>query len=270
MSGINVWEGHFFEEGTESGTSGEDTRSLEYFVTGTDSYAEARTAFESYFSLNHDGLQLQRYRLKHLGTELWKVTTNYGQRITQSQSFSVDTTGATLRMTHGFSETRFGPGGDASSVPPQDGALNVQDGRIEGHEKVIPSMSLTLRDTYPRDWITDAYLDTVENLTGTINAGSFGGRGAQTLLFLGARINQPATGDAECEFAFVSGRHIQNLTLGSVTGINKKAHQFMWPLWETIDHSGSNRNRKQIAGVYVNDVAQVVSWANLLPTDPGP
>jgi hypothetical protein len=270
MSGINVWESHFFESGTESATSGDDTRSLEYFVTGTDSYAVARAAFESYFSLNHDGLQLQKYRLKQLGTQLWKVTTNYGNSITQSQSFRVDTTGATLRLTHGFSETRYGPGGDNSTVPPQDAALNVQDGRIEGHEKIIPSMSLTLRDKYPRDWITDAYLDSVENLTGTINAAPFGGRGAETLLFLGATINQPASGDAECEFKFLSGRHIQNLTLGSVTGINKKAHQFLWPLWDTVDDTGANRNRKQIAGVYVNDVAQVVSWAGLLPVDPGP
>ena len=263
-----VWDAFPFQDGVESATTGEDSRNLAFYVTGTDEYDDAKAAFEAYFALTFDGLEMQRYRLKQLAQELWHVDANYGQLITQSHSFRVRTTGATARITHGYSETRYGPGGNNSTVPQQDAALNVQDGRIEGHEKVIPSMELALTYRFDRTCLTDAYIDRLENLTVTINAGAFGGRAAETLLFLGAELDQPATGKGSVNYNFLSGRHIQGLTLGQVTGISKKAHQFLWPLWETIDDTTANRNRKRIAGVYVNDVAEVVSWANFFPTAP--
>ncbi|MEM0924773.1 MAG: hypothetical protein AAGJ83_01925, partial [Planctomycetota bacterium] len=122
---MSVHEG-WLEEGTETATDG-DSRNREFYITGVDTYEDARTQFESHasFQLQFDGKDLQQYRLRRLGEELWKASPVYNQRITQSQAFSVDTTGQTLRLTHGFSETRYGPGGDNTSVPPQDAALNI-------------------------------------------------------------------------------------------------------------------------------------------------
>ncbi|WP_436716597.1 hypothetical protein U8335_04085 [Roseiconus lacunae] len=262
-----VWEDWDYQEGEETRT-GDDTKVLRFVITGTDDYDEARTALESYFSVTHpDGQQLNKYKLRRRGDQLWKADLNYSEVITQSLSYSVKTTGATARITHGFNETKYGPAGVGdSNVPGFGGALNVQDGRVEGFDKVIPAMELRLRNQFDRDLLTDAYIDSLFNLTGTLNNATFANRPAETLLFLGAEVDQPASGDGTVDYFFLAGRHITGLTLGAISGISKKAHQYLWPLWDTFDDTDANRNGKRIAAVYVDDVAEAVSWAGMFPS----
>ena len=260
-------EGYDFETGLNTPDGRGNTRTLRFYVTDTNERDDVITASNANVPNTHDGLDLQNFKDKRLGEELWLVVASYGTHITQSNRFRFDTTGNTQRITHGLSETRYGPAGVGdTSVPPQDGALNVQDGHIEGTTKIIPGMTFSITRTVPELQMTDAYVDHLEWLTGTVNRDPVLGRTAESLLFLGASGGNQSGGDAEVEFNYLSGRHLTSLTLGSVAGIVKKAHQHIWPLWSTTVDATANRTRKRITGIYVNDVADIEDWAAMLPT----
>ncbi|QDV66263.1 hypothetical protein [Crateriforma conspicua] len=256
---IKVYEHFYFEDGVDTAKGDGDTRRLGYTVTGTNLRSDVVAAVKLEASASYDGLEIQTIEPKQTGDQIWDVFINYGTRITQSMRYSFDTSGNSARITHGFSETRYG------SVPPMDAALNVQDGRVEGFDKVIPGMKFSVTQNWNKAFVTDAYLWELENLTGTINRDPFLGRAAESLLFLGASGGQESAGDPEITYHYLAGRHIQNLQIGDITGINKKAHQFIWPDWREEVDTGTHRIRKVVKGVYVNDVAEIADWSDMFP-----
>lgn len=260
---VHIYEHFYFESGDVSARGDKDTRELRYTVTGTNDRDEVLLKVLAEIDTTHDDLDLQTILPRQIGHECWDVLVNYATAITQQFRWQVDTTGNTQRITHGLSETRYAAPG--VTLPQMDGALNVQDGRIEGYDKVIPGMKFQISDNVDPDLIDDAWLILVENLTGTVNRDPELNRAAETLLFLGMTGGQTTSGFPEFTWHFVAGRHIQNLTIGTVTGIYKKAHQYMWPRWQEQIDTPANKVRKFLAGVYVNDVPEIADWAGLIP-----
>lgn len=263
----NIYEHWEYESGKGTAKGDGNSRTLRYTITGTNEYSVAEALLESTFPATHDSLDAQDYSLNKLGDDLFVATVNYGTRITQSQRWSFDTTGNSVRITHGLSEFRYGAAGlDDSTVPAMDGALNVQDGNVQGYDKVIPGMKFTITNNYPEALVTDEYIETLENLTGTVNRDPFAGRAAESLLFLGATGSKGSSGDPEISHHYVAGRHAANFQIGSISGINKKAHQFVWVLWGEIPDAVAKKLRKVARGVYVNDVNEIADWDDIYPS----
>lgn len=265
---IKVYQ-HPFGPNFDETRRGNDSRAdQKYYITGTSLYIEARTALLTHLGaagLSLEALVLHKIRIFQTGSELWEADLDYSDLITSQRRWSIDTTGNTARVTHGYSEFRYGPAGlNDPNVPPMSGALSVIDGKVEGTEIPIPGLKFSVTRAVPRWFVTDAYVQVIENLTGSTNLAAYEGRPPQSLLFLGATGGQQAKGNPEFTYQFVSGQY-RTLAIGDITNIEKKPHQYMWPDWADDDDATSMRLRKRCRGVYVNDVFPVFDWTQLTP-----
>ncbi len=262
---IKVHQDHFSPELNETRRGLGSTADLTYFITGTSSWSAARAALLAEVSDTFDSTILKKIRLVQIGLELFEASLNYSDAITSQPRWSFDTTGNTARVTHGFSEFRFGPGGaDDANIPSMDGALQVIDGKVEGTEIVIPGLKFQITRAVPKWFMNDAYVDVIESLTGSVNQASYANRAAQSLLFLGATGSQSSKGNPEVTYYFVAGKHA-TLQIGQISGITKKAHQFLWVDWADVDIETAKRLAKLARGVYTNDVYPIRDWEPLTP-----
>lgn len=262
---IKVYQDHFSPELNETRRGTGSTADFTYYITGTRIWSEARAALLAEISLEFDATILKKIRLVQIGYELFEATLNYTDAITSQARWSFDTTGNTARVTHGYSEFRFGPGGpDDPNVPPMDGALQVIDGKVEGTEIVIPGLKFQITQAVPKWFMNDAYVDVIESLTGTVNLATYANRAAQTLLFLGATGSQAGKGNPELTYYFVAGKHA-TLQIGQIENIEKKAHQFLWVDWADVDVETARRLAKLARGVYTDDVYPIRDWEPLTP-----
>ncbi len=267
---IKVYDANMGVEIDETirGTDGSKV-DYKWYVTGTSLYNEARSAIYAAVSDTFDALFLKKIRLIQTGLEVWEAKLAYSDLITSSIRFSFDTTGNTARVTHGYSETRYGPAGLGDpNVPPMDGALNVIDGKVEGTEITIPGLKFSVTRSLPKWFLNDSYVEVLENLTGSTNLNPYLGRPAQALLFLGATGGQQGQGNPEVTYHFVAGQY-RTLAVGAITGIVKRPHQFMWPDWANDEDTTAKRLRKRCRGVYLNDVIPILDWDQLTPPPEG-
>jgi len=147
------------------------------------------------------------------------------------------------------------------------GAINVNsDGQVEGVDTIIPGLSITVTQRMAGADLTPAYSLAVANLVGKYNNNTFMSVfPAGSIQFIGGdaalsfAINNPFAGgppldpqDRELSFEFLYSPNLSGITIGSITGINKLGHQYMWIDWESAIVS-SKAVRRPLA-VYVQDL----------------
>ena len=140
---------------------------------------------------------------------------------------SIDTGGGTFTQTQSYQTLSFGPTGQ---TPPNfKGAIDLQDGVINGAERIIPALRINVRAKIHRDFITTpmAYSLAVAKLTGTTNSVAFEGAQPGELLFAGASGEVVAT-DPMLSYSFIYSPNITGLTVGDIAGITKKGHDHLW------------------------------------------
>lgn len=241
------------------------------------------TLWTSYLYWEYPGqplnqLQAESYTLDYLGDEAWQLTVNYISRgadddtkpdpLRRSRSF--DTSGGTTHITQ---QPQLGAGTSkrsystekrypAGTAPDQQGAIGVDGDSVHGVDIVIPALQWTETYDVPTQYITTDYIKTVSALTGTVNNGAFRGFAAGEVLFLGGTGSQDwdaEKGDSpwSLSYKFVAqsnadGTTMPTLTVGSVTGISKKGHEYMWVRYE--DSVVDSTQLKRPKFVYVNQV----------------
>jgi hypothetical protein len=82
-----------------------------------------------------------------------------------------------------------------------------------------------------------AYKLTVFALTGRVNNSAFKGFAAGECLFLGAAGTKRASGDWEITFRFAASPNVTGLTIGDITGIDKKDSR-LWACAQSGDKRG--------------------------------
>jgi hypothetical protein len=228
-------------------------------------------------------LQAESYTLEYLGDKAWQLTVTYVSRgadddtqpqpIRRSRSF--DTSGATTHISQQPSygagsalggrttsqEKRYPVGGD-SPAPDQQGAIGVDGDTVQGVDIVVPALQWTENYDVPHQYITDDYVKIVSSLTGTTNNQAFRSFRAGEVLFMGANGSQDWDEDKgnspwSLSFKFVAspnadGTTLPTLTIGSITGIEKKGHEYLWVrYWDQVVDATL---LKRPTHVYVNQV----------------
>ena len=103
--------------------------------------------------------------------------------------------------------------------------------------------------------VNNAYGIVCELLTGTVNDDTFFGRPAGEVLFLGAQGKTGIKTDPVFNFHFGRLPNITGLTIGDITGIAKKGHQYLWVEFRPGDKDEySYRTPIEPIGVYVETV----------------
>jgi len=220
-------------------------------------------------------LRAESYSVSYLGDDAWQVTIAYekngGDDDTQNdplkRSRSFDTTGGTQHITQAIAETGYPDG-----APAQQSAIGVDGNGVNGVDIIVPALQWQEQYDVPSSYVTSTYIRSLAGITGTTNNADFRGFSAGEVLFAGCSGNQKwdsqrGNGPWSLSYRFIAspnagtGGSISALTIGSVSGINKKGHEYLWVRYE--DTVSSSTLLKTPKHVYVNRVYREGNFSTL-------
>jgi hypothetical protein len=145
---------------------------------------------------------------------------NVGPRGTTWRGFVI-TGGGKTHMTQSLATVNSYalPGEDP---PDFKGAIGVNNDSVEGTDITIPVYNFKETHYIPIALVTPAYKAALFYLTGKVNDAPFKGFARGEVLFLGASGSQQGTEDWEIAFKFAASPNATDLTVGDITGIEKK------------------------------------------------
>jgi hypothetical protein len=229
---------------------------LLYVVDGTEDDVVVRATVEATVPAIYAGLVFQNYRIAHQGGGLWEVSVRYGKKEPKQpgeSSFSFDTGGGTTHITQSLETVAsYAPSGE--DPPDFKGAIGVNNDSVEGTDITIPVYNFKETHYIPIALITPAYKATLFYLTGKVNAAPFKGFAPGEVLFMGASGSQRGTEDWEITFSFAASPNATGLTVGDITGIDRKGWEYLWVRYQ--DAEDEDVLVKQPAAVYVEQVYQ--------------
>jgi hypothetical protein len=216
------------------------------------------------------GVQLmaESYSVSYLGDEAWQLTINYEKTGADDEATaplkrarSFDTTGGTQHKTQAEAESRFG-----SNAPDQQKAIGVDSNGVNGVDIVVPQLSWQESYDVPNSYVTSAWIRGVAGVTGTTNNAAFRGFEAGEVLFLGCSgsqewDDQKGSGPWSLSFRFAASKNVTGETIGDITGIAKKGHEYLWVRYEDAVSSGSLLKKPK--AVYVNKVYKDSNFSTL-------
>ncbi len=248
-----------------------------YKIFGTADDVELHAAINAEVSANGQywqypgvtGMQLraEQYSVSYLGDNAWQLTIQYEKNGAEDgddplkRSRSFDTTGGTKHITQACS---VGSGGTLdfekrfpSSATNMSGAIGVDSNGVNGVDIVVPQLQWQESYDVPNTYVTSAWIRGVAGVTGTTNNGAFRGFEAGEVLFVGCSgsqewDDQKGRGPWSLSFRFVASKNVTGETIGSISGIEKKGHEYLWVRYE--DAVSNNSHIKQPKAVYVSKV----------------
>ena len=215
-----------------SATSGEYL----YVVYGSDDADEIRadvltTAPATAFG----GLPQTGFATEQVANGIWYATVAYGRPSggsvpqTGESVFSFETGGGTQHITQSKQTiATYGRPG-VVDLPDYKGAIGVNDeGVPEGVDIVVPVYNFS--ETH---YIDDASIDALKtaafNLTGRVNDNTWRGFNAGEVLLMGVSGSRRGDqGDWEVTFRFAASPNVTGLSVGDITGIDKKGWEYLW------------------------------------------
>jgi hypothetical protein len=211
------------------------------------------------------------YEVSHLGGDAWEVTAHYesqGYASTdpdpKKRSRQFDTGGGTAKVTVAFSERRYAASG--STAPDMKGAVNVDGDNVSGVDVTVPTLQWSETYDVPSGIVTEGYIKAVAGITGRINDAGFRSFEAEEVLFLGCSGSQQwdedkGFGPWSLSYKFAASQNATGLTIGPVTGVEKKGWDFLWVVYE--DAVDQNTRLKRPKFVYCNQVYRKASFSTL-------
>lgn len=237
-------------------TTGPGSREqLRYVMYGTSNDLAIKAHLEANAPPTYDGLVAENYTIEQVGPDLWDAVVSYvdparkqeAPLLVTSYTYDFDMSGGTFHISHGLAVRSY-----PTSALSHNGAINVRHGSAEGIDIVVPMMRVSIRKRVPRAIITDAYLMILEGLAGKVNDAPFRGRAKGEVLFLGPSGTQGTEVDPEVSYQFMVSRNVTGLTIGTITGIEKKGHEYLWVDYE--DDPAATGLSKKPRAVYVHQV----------------
>jgi len=241
------------------------TRSFKVFGTTDDvelhTSVSAKIISDGYWQypgLTEMKLRAEQYSVSYLGDDAWQVTIQYEKNGAEDgtdplkRSRSFDTTGGTQHLTQAFAESRFGTG-----APDQKNAIGVDANGVNGVDVVTPQLQWQESYDVPNAYVTSAWIRGVAGVTGTTNSSGFRGFEAGEVLFIGCSGSQEwddekGRGPWSLSFRFVASKNVTGQTIGDISGVSKKGHEYLWVRYE--DAVDSSVLLKKPKAVYVNKV----------------
>lgn len=245
-------------------TEGVESPSVDliYTVEGTEDDAAVRALVESTVPALYAGLLFQTYHINHEGGGVWEVAVRYGKhqpKETGESSFSFDTGGVTAHITQSLTTiSRHAPSGPA---PDCQGAIGVTSDSVEGADITVPVYNFSETHYLAASAVTGAYKATLFALTGRVNNAPFKGFAAGEVLFLGASGSKRGAEDWEITYRFAASPNVVGLSVGPITGINKKGWEYLWVRY--ADAEDQNVLVKQPIAAYVEQVYELGSFSAL-------
>jgi hypothetical protein len=130
----------------------------------------------------------------------------------------------------------------------------------------VPQLQWQESYDVPNAYVTSTWIRGVAGVTGTTNNAPFRGFEAGEVLFIGCSgshewDDQKGRGPWSLSFRFVASKNVTGDTIGDISGVNKKGHEYLWVRYE--DAEESNVLLKKPKAVYVNKVYRESSFTAL-------
>lgn len=233
--------------------SGADTAQIQYMVLGADDEMEAEAfliskglpAYQLDFRVQGSALavpvRLTQYTWKESGEGAYIFTCDYAFEFleTDEWTLAIGTGGGSIRVTSSFATAGYAPAG--KTAPDFQHSIDVQDGKPQGIDRVIPAVKLTLTYRLSRPADPLAFTALSSALTGTVNVAPYLGHAAGELLYLGGDGNFGNRNDPEMQFSWAASKNAM-LSIGSIASIAKAGHDYLWLIYEDeVTGSGSDK-----------------------------
>lgn len=176
-----------------------------------------------------------------------------------SMSLSFDTQGGTVHITTSRSTVKSYPVGTA---PDYKQAIGVHGDEVDGCDIIVPALKLQVNYKHPKGIISLARIKTLALATGTVNSDTFLTFPPGTVLFLGCSGSEGTASETEITYYFACSEEISGLDIGTVTGITKQGHDYLWVSFK--DDVDGGRAVKKPQFVYVERVYKRASLAGIL------
>jgi len=155
---------------------------------------------------------------------------------------------------------------DGETAPDHGGAINVTDQGIEGVEIIVPAWTMRIEKLFDSVQVTQGFLNGIFEATGGVNNASFRGFNPGELLL--ARVDgQPASEESyRISYDLIGSANVTDLTVGTITGISKEGHDYLWSEHETkIENEGTSDARavRKLKAIHIEEVYPRVDLSGL-------
>lgn len=237
---------------------------LAYIITGTTDAIEAKIGLISWAPTIYDGKVVQSYAIEEFVDGGFEGIVQYGTvapREPGTQKISFDTGGGTAHITQSLGTRSYAPEGQ--TAPDFKGAIGVTLNGVEGVDVEVPTFNFQITHTHDIGILTQGYILTLYLLTGTVNDRQFRGFAPGELKFLGASVTSQDEETCDITYSFAASPNATNLSIGDITGIEKKGWEYLWVRYEdAVDEEVSVLIKRPLA-VYVEKVNRDGNFALL-------
>ena len=243
------------------------TAVLEYLIKGTDDDVEAKNALGDEAPLTYDDLQRKNWNVERIGNNWWRGSVRYVHEQyvlpeVGESSFSFDTGGGSQHITQSLATiAKYAPPGQ--TAPDFKGAIAVTHDNVEGVDITVPVYHFSETHYLPVATVTQAYKNTLRQLTGKVNDDDFKGHSAGECLLLGVAGSQRGANDWEISFRFASSENKTGLIVGEITGIAKKGWEYMWVRYANAEDATAKALIKKPVAVYIEKVYEEGDFSQL-------
>jgi len=226
------------------------------------------------FNVSMSGVPLRTVHRKQIATNAYEITFDYNLDSNQAQpsdpdvsSFNTTLTfnlvGGTTHITTALDTTSYATG-TVVDIKKTIG-IDLKTGQVRGVDIVAPVLDFSLTTQFANRYVTAAYIKNVLALTGKTNSVAWKGYAIGEVLFKGARGSRKGSENWEISFEFSYSANKTGLTIGPVTGVDKKGWQYLDVMFKEDASTTINGRPIQVATqVNVHTVYEADAFAQLL------
>jgi len=238
-----------------------------YHITNATSEIDAKNAMGAVSPLTVDGLdredlQIEEFDGVYYGTALYQSSED-AELETGDSSFSFEVGTNTQKITQSLATINsYAP--PSATAPNYKGAINVTDNGADGAEIIFPIYNFSETHIIPAATVTNSYKGTLFNLVGKTNNASFKGLNTGECLATGVSGTRRGTAvddDWEIIYRYAGSPNVTGLSVGSITGIEKKGWQLLWIKYSEVLDVPSNRLVVQPLAAYVEKVYEEADFS---------
>ena len=247
-------------------TSVPPTYESQWVVTGTTSSAVAKSyalAATPAIVVTLEGtLYRQDLKVEPISGHVYGVTVPYAvrKRETGEYTLSFDTSGGTVHISS--SKETIASYAATGTAPDHKQLIGVKGDDVAGADVVIPALKLTVRFKHPQAEVSLPWIKTLASITGTVNSTPFLTFDPGEVLFLGASGSEGSEAETEAAYSFACSKNAGSLTVGGLTGVAKKGHEYLWIAYQ--DTTDGGRPVKNPQFVYVERVYELTDFTAVL------
>ncbi len=259
-----------WDSGNGSVSADSDEKDLIYLVAGAANQDEAEIFIDGIAPLSltrPSGRTIVKQTMEFEMAEggLVSVTVHYGPRKpSQVGEFTLnfDTTGGTAKITQSKRTiNKYAPPG--KTAPDFKGAIGVTADGVEGVEVGVSVFKWTETHTLPLAACTMTYGLILAALSHHYNNAPFRVFPAGAVIFRGSTGGKKDEDTAEISFSFEAGVHATGLSCGAITGIEKKAWEYLWVRYEDVFDATAKATTKVPLAAYVEEICDPADFSRL-------